>query len=682
MPGENPLLRIQFDVPFDRIRPEHVEPAVRQLLDLSRAAIEAIAGTPGERTWENTMGALEKATETLEFAMTVVGHLESVMSSDALRAAYNAVQPDVSAFFAGIPLHEGLWRALQRYAATDEAKGMQGAHRRLLDKTLDEFRRHGADLDAAGKQRLEAITRELAQLTSRFGQNVLDATAAWERYVDDEAKLAGLPDSAKAAARADAESRGRIGWRFTLHAPSYVPVMTYLDDAGLREEVWRAYDQRAATGEKDNRPLIRRILELRREKANLLGFRDFADFVLADRMAKTGKAALDFVHDLRERTEPWFQAENDRLLAFRREIEGDGAPQLQPWDIAYYAEKQRHARFDFDEEELRPYFPADRVVAGLFEIVQRLYGIRIVERKDVPVWHPSVHAFEIHDKGGNRVAAFYADLYPRDVKRGGAWMNGLISGVPGEDGPQPHLGLICANFNPAVGHKPALLTHREVETLFHEFGHLLHHVLSEVELRSLAGTNVAWDFVELPSQIMENWCWEREALDLFAGHFETGEKIPQDLFEKLLRTRTYRAANAMMRQLGFAGLDLALHVHWDPAGGADPVAMAQEILQEHTPAQLPAGSAFVTSFTHLFSSATGYAAGYYSYKWAEVLDADAFSRFREEGIFNPDVGLAFREAILSRGDSRDPAELFRDFMGREPSLDALLQRAGLVGAPA
>lgn len=673
---DNPLLQIRFDVPFDQIRPEHVEPGIGRLIDESRAAVEAIAARQTADTWDQTLGALEKATETLEYAITVVSHLESVASTDQLRAAYNAVQPEVSAFFGSIPLHEGLWKVLQAYAASPEARQLTGARKRLLEKTLDEFRRNGADLDPAGKERLQAITRELAQLTSRFAQNVLDSTAAFELYVEEE-RLAGLPESARAAARADAKARGKEGYRLSLHAPSYVPVMTYANDASLREALWRAYDTRASSGEKDNRPLIRRILQLRRERAELLGFRNFADLVLADRMAKNGKAAQDFIRDLRQRTEPWYHQENERLAQFRA-AEGGGQDTMQPWDIAWWSERQRRALFDFDEEELRPYFPLDRVIDGLFQTVQRLYGVRIVARPDVPVWHPDVRSYSIEDGAGRMIAAFYMDLFPRDEKRGGAWMNGLITGVPGPAGPQPHLGLVCSNFNPPVDGRPALLTHREVETLFHEFGHLLHHALSEVEVRSLAGTNVAWDFVELPSQIMENWCWEREALDLFAAHWQTGAKIPDALFEKLQRTRTYRAANAMMRQLGFAALDLDLHIDFDPGADEDPVARARGVLQEHTPAPLPEESAMVAGFNHLFASATGYAAGYYSYKWAEVLDADAFSRFREEGIFNPDVGQAFREAILARGDSADPAELFQAFMGREPSLDALLERAGLT----
>ena len=670
----NPLLQLGFDLPFDRIRPEHVESGIRELVSRASAALDAIGAAGSPPTYDGTLEAIERATEPLELAMTVVGHLESVASTPELRAAYNAVQPDVSAFYAGIPLREPLWRALRELAASEEASRLQGARKRFLDKTIADFRRHGADLDAAGKAKLEAITRELAQVTSRFAQNVVDATGAFELRVDDRRRLAGLPESAIEAAQEAARAKGEEGFRFTLHAPSYVPFMTYLDDASLRERMWRAYDTRATAGDQDNRQLVARILELRREKARLLGFRDFADLVLEDRMAGNGARAMEFVQDLRRRTEPFFARENEELQRFR----ADGDQALQPWELAYWAEKQRRAAYDFDEEELRPYFPLDRVMAGLFEVAHRLYGIRVAERKDVPVWHPDVHAFSILDADGTLLCGFYADLHPRDEKRGGAWMNGLITGVHRADRRQPHLGLICANFTTPSAGKPALLTHREVETLFHEFGHLLHHALSRPEVRSLGGTNVAWDFVELPSQIMENWCWEREALDLFARHWQTGATIPEPLFQKMVRARNYRAANAMMRQLGFAQVDLSLHVEYDPAKDGDVMAYARRILQEHTPAPLPEDSAMIASFGHLFSSGVGYAAGYYSYKWAEVLDADAFSRFREEGLFDPDVGRAFREEILSKGDTKDPGELFRAFRGREPSLDALLERSGLV----
>ncbi|HEY0838742.1 MAG TPA: M3 family metallopeptidase, partial [Vulgatibacter sp.] len=388
--------------------------------------------------------------------------------------------------------------------------------------------------------------------------------------------------------------------------------------------------------------------------------------------------AMEFVKDLRDRTEPFFAEENRVLEVFRDERLGGTAGPLQPWELAYWAEKRRRAEYDFDEEELRPYFPLDRVVAGLFEVVHRLYGIRVEEREGVPAWHPDVRAYSILDSDGTLLCGFYADLHPRDEKRGGAWMNGFITGLHRDGERSPHLGLICANFTTPTGGRPALLTHREVETLFHEFGHLLHHALSRPEVRSLGGTSVAWDFVELPSQIMENWCWEREALDLFARHWQTGETIPEPLFQKMVRARNYRAANAMMRQLGFAEVDLDLHVRYDPATDGDVMAYARRVLQRHTPATLPEDSAMVASFGHLFASGVGYAAGYYSYKWAEVLDADAFSRFREEGLFDPDVGRAFREEILSRGDSADPGELFRRFRGREPSVDALFERSGLV----
>lgn len=672
----NPLRSLGFDIPYEAIRPEHVQPAIDALLQQARDAVEAIATQGQTPTYASTLDALEAATEPLEVAMTVVGHLESVASTPALRAAYNAVVPDVSGFFASLPLHEGLWRVLNQVAQGEEARALSQTKKRFLEKTLADFRRHGAELAPGEKERIQGISRELAELTSRFSQNVLDATSAFELVIDDEARLAGLPPSAVVAAREAAQAKGLEGWRFTLHAPSYIPLMTYLDDATLREQVWRAFDTRASFGTHDNRKLVRRILELRKEKATILGFADFSDLVLEDRMAESGETAHQFVRTLRRRTEVPFERENEELRAFRAKETGADAP-LEPWDVAYWSEKQRRALYDFDEEALRPYFPLDRVMEGMFRITERLYGIRIQEKEGASVWHPSVRSFEIHGDDGRLLCAFTADLFPRDEKRGGAWMNGIITGAHRGTQTSPHLGLICANFTPPTADGPALLTHREVETLFHEFGHLLHHALSEVEVRSLGGTNVAWDFVELPSQIMENWCWERDALDLFARHFETGEAIPEELFQKMQRARTYRAANAMMRQLGFAELDLSLHREWSEEAG-DVFDFAREILQAHTPAPLPKESAMVASFNHLFSSEVGYAAGYYSYKWAEVLDADAFGRFREEGLFDPDVGRAFREAILSKGDSQKPAELFRAFRGREPSLEALFERAGLT----
>ncbi len=675
----NPLLGITFPIPFDRIEASNVEPAVKQLLEESAVRREALAGIAGELTFPNVMGALDTLTEPLDNAMGVVRHLESAATYPELRAAYNAVEPLASAFHTAIPLHEGLWKVLRSYSATAEAHSLEGARKRFLTTTVDSFRRHGAELDAKGKARLAEIDLELTRLTTRFSENVLDSTNAFELVITDEAQLAGLPASAVAAAHESAASKGFAGWRFTLQAPSYVALMTYLDDAAIRRHVWRAYTLRATEPERDNRPLIGRILELRREKAELLGYRNFADLVLEDRMAHTGDRAFDFLRDLRAKTEPHVVRENQELQAFRRELEGPGAPEIRPWDVSYYAEKQRAALYDFDEEALRPYFPLDRVFEGMFEIARRLFGIRITEQGGIPAWDPCVRFYAIDDEDGTRLGGFYSDWRPRENKRGGAWMDALLTGGPTTNGFHPHIGLICGNLTPPLDGKPALLTHREVETIFHEFGHLLHHCLSSVEIRSQSGTSVASDFVELPSQIMENWCWEREALDLFARHWETGEAFPEDLFRKMKRARNFRAANAQMRQLGFGIADLSLHIEYTPADG-DVIAYSRRIFDEFSPAPLPEDYAMIASFTHLFSSPVGYGAGYYSYKWAETLDADVFSLFRKHGIFSREAGMAYRENILKKGDSEDPAVLFRQLMGRDPDPSALLERLGLTDA--
>jgi len=675
---ENPLLDLTFRIPFDRVSATDVEPAIDHLLAESETRLEAIAGGDGgPRTWANTMAALDTMTEPLDTALGVVRHLEAVATTPQLRAAYNAVEPKASAFYSRIPLHNALWQAIKEYAATEEARQLTGVRRRYLDKTIINFRRHGADLDPAGKAKLEEIDVDLARLTTRYGENVLDATNAFELVLTDEAKLAGLPESARIAARENARSKGQEGWRFTLQQPSYLAVMTYLDDAAIREQVYRAFTTRAAAGQWDNRSLVARILELRRQKAALLGYRDFSDFVLEDRMAASGEKARRFLEELRGKTEPRFGAENQELIAFRRQLDSDPAADIEPWDAAYYAEKLRRQVYDLDEEMLRPYFRLERVVAGMFDLTARLYGIQVREQEGVPSWDPQTRYYEIRDSDGALLGAFYADWHPRENKRGGAWMDAFLTGGPRAAEFDPHLGLIVGNLTPPAGGRPSLLTHREVETIFHEFGHLLHHCLSRVEVRSLSGTNVAWDFVELPSQIMENWCWEREALDLFAAHWETGAPIPDDLFTRLQRAKNFRGANAMMRQLGFGLADLTLHQSYDPARDGDPVEFGRRLLDQFSPVRLPPEHAAMASFTHLFSSPVGYAAAYYSYKWAEVLDADAFTRFRRQGIFSREAGLAFRSQILEKGDSADPAELFRGFLGRDPAPDALLQRAGL-----
>jgi oligopeptidase A len=674
----NPLLEIRFQIPFDQIKAEHIEPAVKQLLEESRENQRALAASTGPRTYANTLVPLEDMTEKLNYAMQVAGHLESVTTYPELRAAYNAVQAEVSEYYTGIMLDPGLWRVVQEFAATPEAAQLTGTKKRLLAKTIDAFRRQGAELDPAGKARLSEIDVELTKLTTKFSENVLDSTNAFEFVITDEAKLAGLPPTAIEAARESAKAKNVEGWRFTLQAPSYTPLMTYLDDQFIRQKFYHEYVTRATAGEHDNRALLSRILELRHEKAKLLGFRDFADLVLDDRMAHTGANALQFLAQLKVKTEKRFHEENTELNEFRRSLEGPSAPRIEPWDIAYYSEKQRAALYDFDEEALRPYFPLERVVDGMFEVVRRLYGIKVVEQKGVPVWDPQVKYYSILDSDDSPLGSFYADWYPRENKRGGAWMDAFLTGHLTPHGFEPHLGLMCGNLTPPVEDKPALLTHREVETIFHEFGHLLHHCLSRVEVRSLAGTNVPWDFVELPSQIMENWCWERESLDLFARHYETGERLPEDLFQKMKRAKTFRGGNGQMRQLGLGYIDLDLHIHYNPARDGDVFEYARRIQQQYSPAPLPSDYAMIAGFTHLFSSPVGYGAGYYSYKWAEVLDADAFTRFRKEGIFSRETGMAFRNDILSKGDSEDPAQLYRNFMGRDPDVNALLERNGLA----
>lgn len=678
----NPLIDLPFAIPFDRLKPEHVEPAVKVLLERAEARLKELEEDPAEPSYENLFRPLDRFTEALELAMTVVGHWETVDTSPALRAVYNKVRPEVSAFYASVPLRPQLWKRVAYVAERVESLGLSPSQVRFVKKTADEFRRNGADLAGPARSRLLELSRALSEATSTFGQNVVAATAEFELLLPDAELLVGLPQAALDRAREDAEARGHTGFRLTLQAPSMIPAMTYLQDASLRRRLYEALQKRATRSPHSNVELLGTILKLRQEQAELLGFKNFADFVLEDRMAKSGQAAKAFVADLEARSRPAFEREQADLLAFRRQLEGPEAPELQPWDVSYYSEKQRKARFDFDAEQLRPYFALPQVIQGLFATAGSLYGISIRGNEELPRWHPDVLAYDIVDADGAHLASFYADLHPRETKRDGAWMNALISAVADGQAQAPHLGLICANVTPPSAGKPALLSHREVETLFHEFGHLLHHCLSRCEVRSLVGTNVAWDFVELPSQIMENWCWEPESLRGFARHYQTGEPLPDALLEKMRRARTYQQGLMTLRQLGFASLDLALHIDYQPDRDGPVLPYARSQTVPFAPTPLPDDYAMVASFSHLFSSPVGYASGYYSYKWAEVLDADAFTRFQREGVCNPEVGRAFRRCILEPGDSRDPAELFHDFMGRAPSLDALLERSGLVSSAA
>lgn len=667
----NPLLTEEFHIPFHLISSAHVVPAVRQALADAQRELDALIAEPGARSYANTVQRLDDLLERLERVIGPVAHLISVLNTPELRKAYDIVLPEFSAFYARLPLNDALWRAVETYAATAEEQRLTGVRRRHLNKSVREFIRAGANLPAEQKERVEQVRVELSRLQTEFSNHVLDSTNAFELMLTDEADLAGLPESAMAQARAAAEAKGLQGWRFTLQIPSYQPFMQYSQRCALRETMYTAYVNRASSGEHDNRPLIARILELRCELAHLLGFENFADYTLQESMAANGEQALDFLEDLTRRTRPFWEEEVEALSAFAREelsIET-----LQPWDVALAAEQMRRIRFHFDEEQLRPYFPLDSVLRGLWEIVRRLFGVRVVPRPLAEVWHLEVQFYEVHDEEtGAHLGSFYADWFPRESKRGGAWMNGLITGGLRGEVLAPHLGLMVGNFSPPEGTEPALLTHREVQTTFHEFGHLLHHLLSRVEVAPRAGTNVPRDWVELPSQIMENWTWEREALDLFARHYQTGEPIPRELFDKMLAARGFMAASHQVRQLSFGVADLKLHVEYDPQQDGSPVEYAQRIMSRFAIRPEFARNHFLTGFTHVFAG--GYAAGYYSYLWSEVLDADAFTRFQNDGVLNRDTGRAYVDAILSRGDSADPAELFREFMGRDPDPTALLRR--------
>lgn len=667
---ENPLLAVTHPLPFDRIQAEHVEPALTQLVRAARERIQALGLASEPATLDNSLMKLEAATLELEIASSVVEHLENAATSPSLREAYNATLPVTTAFWASIPLDTALNRRLEEFRRSPESRQISPVHERLLDKTLEEFRRHGAGLAESDKTILRGMEEELGLLTAQYSQNVLDATNAFDYVTEEPAELAGLPETALLEARQNAVNKGLSGYRFTLHAPSLIAVLTYADDRRLRERMWRANDARCKTGSFDNRELVTKILELRKRKANLLGYADFADFVMADRMAKTGAEAERFLAELTEKTQAAFERERAELAEFVRENAPDALP-LSPWDVGYFAEKLRRQRYEFDEEELRPYFSAEEMLRGVFSVCSELFGLSIEKRSDLPTWDPRVEVYALRDRGGEELGVFYVDLYPRENKSGGAWTHGLVSG-------HPNVAVIAANASPPTEGRPSLLTHRDVETLWHEFGHLLHHCLSRVPARSLSGTRVAHDFVELPSQIMENWCWERAMLDRFARHYQTGAPIPEHLVERLRAQRTFRAATGQMRQLGFSTLDLALHRHYQPERDGDVLEYVRTIQERYSPVALPQPYGFITTFTHLFAHPVGYAAGYYSYKWAEVLDADAFGRFHEEGVMNPEVGRAWRTIVLEQGNAREPMELFTEFRGRPPRPEALLVRLGLL----
>ena len=689
---EKPFLADKFQIAWSELKPENIVSDITEAIEIAQNQVDKISqpsSAGDELTFENTLIALESAYEALSRPWGLVSHLDSVSNSDPLREAYNAMLPKVSEFYSKVPLNSGLWNRIKAYSETEEAKSLLGTRLRFLEETLSDFQNSGADLPSEDKSRLMQIESELAQKTQKYSENVLDSTNQWELIVDNEEDLSGLPENSKAAALENAKSK-EIGseenpkWRFTLQAPSYFPILEHVHSDSIRKKVWEGTCSIGASADYDNSNLVWEILELRQKKAKLLGKKNFADQVLQRRMAKSGATALAFVEDLHQRTKPFFDVETEELEKYKAQVDGGESSAMEPWEIAYWSEKRRKAEYDFDDEELRPYFSMEKVIDGMFSIATKIFGIRINQPENQPeVWHKEVKFYEIHDEdSGAHLGSFYTDWFPRESKRSGAWMNYLRTGEPQADGTRsPHLGLMCGNMTPPVAGSPALLKHDEVETVFHEFGHLLHHLLGEVEVKSLNGVNVAWDFVELPSQIMENFCWDRQSLDLFALHHETGDPIPDDLYQKMMAARNYRSATAMMRQLSLGKLDLELHINEAQTASENKNLddLTESLLSEYSIPTSTRPSTMARRFGHLFASPTGYAAAYYSYKWAEVLDADAFTRFSEEGIMNPDTGRDFREKILSKGNSDDPKTLFYNFMGREPDPEALLIRSGLVG---
>lgn len=698
----HPFLANDFHIRWSQLVPEAVEPDIREALVRAQERVERLCAPfeVSELTFDNTLLELERATEELSMAWGRVGHLDSVRNCEALRTAQNTMLPEVTQFYSRIPLNTALWSRIKAYSQSNEASTLSDVRERFLDETVKDFISSGADLPEEKKTRLEEVQSELARITQKFSENVLDSTNAWELVLNDDSRLGGVPETSRAVLRSEATAKGlgseeAPAYRITLKAPVYFPILEYGEDASLREEVWRGSTTVGRGADYDNTDLVWEILKLRHERAEILGKANFADQVLEERMAGTGDAALRFVEDLAERTKPYFARDIVELENFRRQHEPEWAGKFEPWDVAFWAEKLRKENYSFDEEELRPYFAIGNVIEGMFRLTEQIFGFKIVEvvasyatpgelpvGDGVEVWHPEVKFYELRDaESGEHLGSFYADWHPREEKRGGAWMNYLRTGAPAIEGRprEPHLGLICGNLTPSSKDRPALLTHREVETVFHEFGHLLHHLLGEVEIKALNGVKVVWDFVELPSQIMENFCWSRVSLDFFAKHYKTGEAIPEVLFQKMIGARNFQSAMVMMRQLAFGKMDLDLHIkHYRKPAHGDLDELVRDILDGYTMPLATHPPTMARRFTHLFASSTGYAAGYYSYKWAEVLDADAFTRFAGAGVISPEVGREFREKILSRGNSVQAAELFRDFMGRDPELNALLERCGLV----
>ncbi|AFL75704.1 oligopeptidase A [Thiocystis violascens] len=674
----NPLIDQPGLPAFSQIRPEHVEPAIDARLAACRDRIEHLTREVAVPTWENFVEPLDEADDLLNRAWSPVGHLNGVLNSDELRAAYNACLPKLSDYGTEVGQNEDLFKAYQAVAAQEH---LNPAQRKLLENALRDFHLSGVDLPADKKARYKAISQEMSQLTSKFSENVLDATNAWSKLIEDPALLSGLPESALGLARQNAQQQNKDGWLFTLDMPYYIPVMTYADDRDLRFEMYQAFSTRASdqgphAGQWDNSENLERILALRHEVAQLLGFANYAERSLATKMARSPEDVLAFLNDLAERSVEQARRELAELESFAREQHGVAG--LEPWDVGYYAEKLRVHRYQISQEELRPYFPVSRVLTGLFGVIERLFGVNVQEVEGFETYHPDVRFFEIRDGASGALRGqFYLDPFARQNKRGGAWMDVCTNRMHSTCCDQIPVAYLVCNFTPPVGDQPSLLTHQEVTTLFHEFGHGLHHLLTKVDYPGVAGINgVPWDAVELPSQFLENWCWERESLALFAAHWETGEPLPEDLYGRMIAAKNFQSAMQMVRQLEFALFDFRVHLEYDPAQGGRIAEIIEQVRDQVAVIRPPAFNRFAHGFSHIFAG--GYAAGYYSYKWAEVLSADAFSLFEEKGVFDPETGRSFRENILEKGGSEDAMVLYINFRGREPNTDALLRHSGIA----
>ncbi|NHC07018.1 M3 family metallopeptidase [Azonexus fungiphilus] len=673
------------DLPrFDLIQPEHVKPAITQLLADGRALVERLTDDATPATWADFAGALSDGLEGFGRAWGIVGHLHSVNDVPAWREAYNEMLPEVSRFYTELGQNLKLFDKYRALKKSAEYSTLTVAQRRIVDNEVRDFRLGGAELPEDQKPRFQAIMEELSQIAARFSENLLDATNAFAEIVSDESLLAGLPDYAKDAAREAAEKAGVAGWKFTLHAPSYGPLMQYAENRELRQRMYHAYATRAAEidngyskPEWDNGPLIKRLLELKAEDAQMLGFNNFAEVSLYTKMADTPAQVLDFLRDMAKKAKPFAEKDIAELKAFARDELG--IADFQPWDAAYASEKLMQARYAFSEQEVKQYFTEPKVIAGLFQVIESLFTVKVKEDK-APVWHEDVRFYRIETPAGELVGQFYMDLYARETKRGGAWMDEARSRKRTASGIQKPIAYLNCNFARPVGGKPATFTHDEVITLFHETGHGLHHLLARGEELGVSGIHgVEWDAVELPSQFMENYCWEWDVLQGMTAHVDSGAPLPRALFDKMLAAKNFQSGMMTVRQLEFSIFDMRLHYEFDPAGEKTVMDLLAEVRNEVAVLIPPEWHRFPNSFSHIFGG--GYAAGYYSYKWAEVLSADCYAAFEEAGDpFDPVVGQRFLDEILSRGGERPALENFTAFRGRAPSPDALLRHSGMIAA--